>query len=135
MSARTFPNLDAKAEEHLEAFIAHFVSSNRQRRWRSILAMKPHKWVGVSADDCTVDPQSWGNTPAFTTLQSAGLAPYLDTPAFVFHIGHGAGGAEAGSLRSALLSEHPALECVVSVLPGKLAVCYGHSNEVRICKR
>jgi len=132
----TFPDLHPDAAKHISAFICAFVEPRKRDRWRSVLAMKPEKWLSVSAYDCRVEPAADPNTPPGDTLAKHGLMGRLDASAWVFPIGSGADdGAYIGTLRSALLSDETwELECVVSLLPGKLAVC-GHSGEIRICKR
>jgi hypothetical protein len=128
--------MDPQAAVHLDAFVRFFVRKHRRPRWRTILAMKPAKWVGVSAYDCSEPEVADWNAPLLDALTQVGLAPHLDDPAYVFPIGHAAGDAPwLGSLRSALLSDSRVLECVVSLVPGSLAICYGHSNEVRFCRR
>ncbi len=71
-------------------------------------------------------------------MQKLGLEDYLHTEAFVFKIGHGAD-EETGVLRKsvfeALLGDNAEEECIISILPGKLAISYGHSNEFRLCKK
>jgi hypothetical protein len=131
-----FPNMSVEETTHISAFIAAFVVKPKRERWRTILAMKPEKWLGVSAYDCTEEPAADWNTPVADTLAKHNLTLELDRNAYVFPIGHGAGAPPyEGTLRGVFLSSDSELECVVSLVPGKFAVCYGHSGEVRICKR
>lgn len=131
-----FPHMSAEAAEHIRAFVEVFVRTERRNRWVSILAMKPKKWVGISAYDCSEPEAADWNTPVADTLERHGLASHLDDRAIVFAIGHSADGPPyEGSLRTALISGDGEIECVVSLVPGRLAVCCGHSNEVRICRR
>ncbi len=128
-----FENLDSEEREHIKLFMKHFIGRNKQGRWKTILSMKPEKWVGVSAYDCNQPGNSDWNTPISDTITKLGLQKCLDHKAHIFQIGHGAyQGVHEGTLRSALLEEHSELECVISIVPGKLTVCYGHSNEFRL---
>ena len=131
----SFDNLSAEEAEHIRLFIRYFVEDSRKPRWKTLLAMKPEKWLGASAYDCSEAVSADVGTPVRETIKSLGLEKYLDHEAFVFQIGHGARGVYKGSLRSALLGETPELECVISIIPGKLAIAYGHSNEFRLCQR
>lgn len=113
-------------------FISNFVEKTKRGRWKTIIAMKVEKWASISAYDCSVDPVSEWNYDLEKCLKENEIEQYLDSEAYVFSIGHGeTNGVHSSTLRKALNSE---IECVVSIIPGKLAVCYGHSNELRICK-
>ena len=99
-------------------------------------AVAPDKWSGASAYDCNQPESSNWNTPVENTIAKLGLEKYLDHKAFVFQIGHGADeGACESTMREALLSDNSEIECVISIIPGRLAVCYGHSGEFRLCRR
>jgi len=98
--------------------------------------MKPDKWVGASAYDCLAEPTNKANAPIEQTIERAGLSKHLDDPAFVFPIGHSADvSCFPATLREVLLEGRTVNECVISLVPGRLAVCFGHSGEVRVCKR
>jgi hypothetical protein len=132
----SFPNLDNEAAIHIDAFISTFVIKDRRARWRSVMAMKPPKWIGASAYDCSEPSASGWNTPILNTICKLGLEIHLDSPAFVFPVGISAGDLPfMGTLSTALLVEDFICECVISIKPGHLAVSYGHSNEFRLCKR
>ena len=99
----SYPHMPAEAARHISGFIRRFVEPRKRGRWRTVLAMKPEKWRSVSASDCLVEPVAAPNTPPGETLSSHGLASEIDTDAWVFPLGHGAGeGAWEGSLRAAL---------------------------------
>jgi len=133
-AAENFPHVPPEAVPHLDGFIRHFVAKEKQGRWRSVYSMKPKKWNGVSAYDCSEPELADWNTPPLDTLTKHNMAKYLDTPGFIFPVGHSADLPYRGTLRDALLGNDSVTECVVSLEPGKLAVCYGHSGELRICR-
>ncbi|XZE36339.1 hypothetical protein SH501x_001901 [Pirellulaceae bacterium SH501] len=97
--------------------------------------MKPTAWVGVSAYDCAVPVFHSRHIEPELILVDAGLSPHLDAPAHVFAIGANAGaGHFVSSLGETLASANTNLEFVASLVPGKLAVCYGHAYEIGVCK-
>jgi hypothetical protein len=97
--------------------------------------MKPKHWGGASAYDCAVAPFESRHVHPERILEDAGLTSRLDACAQVFAIGAGVGtGYSAGTIRQSLAGAGTRLECVVSLIPGRLAVCYGHAGEVRVCK-
>ena len=135
-SKMAFENLTDEEAAHLKGFIKHFVESHKQNRWKTVLSMNTKKWQGASAYDCNQPEASDWNTPLLDTIEKLNLAEQLDKKAFIFKIGHsGDPGVYEGTLKQALLSEDPELECIISIIPGKLAISYGHSNEFRLCKR
>ena len=132
----TFKNLKPEESKHITLFIKYFIEENRKGRWETILSMKPEKWVGLSAYDCNQPVEGNSNKSLIDIIQKLNLEKYLDHEAYIFPIGHGAGkGVYKGNLRNALLGSNPELECIISIIPGKLAVSYGHSNEFRLCKK
>jgi hypothetical protein len=101
-----------------------------------MLSLRPDKWDGVSAYDCNQPESSDWNTPIIDTINKLKLNEYLDQDAYIYQIGHGADlGVYRGTLRKALLGEEPEIECIISIIPGMLAISYGHSNEFRLCKK
>ena len=131
-----FENLGPEEAEHIRLFIKYFVDESKKQRWKTMLSMKPEKWLGASAYDCNQPVNADVGTPIYDIVKKLDLNQYLDQKAYIFQIGHNARrGVYESTLRSALLSEKPELECVVSIIPGKLAISYGHSNEFRLCKR
>ena len=134
--AHAFPNMSAEASNHLSRFIDAFVEKRKRDRWRTVMALAPEKWHGASAYECVVKPLGRMNTTEEHNILSAGLEVFLDRPAFMFTIGAAAGwGYKESTLRKAILGEDWRCESIVSVVPGQLAVCYGHSGEVRVCRR
>ncbi len=132
----SFENLNPEEATHIKLFIRNFIEKHRRHRWETILSMKPEKWSGVSAYDCNQPEIPDWNTPVADTISKLNLEKYIDHKALIYQIGHGADqGVYKSTLRNALLGEEPELECIISIVPGKLAISYGHSNEFRLCKK
>lgn len=132
----SFENMPPEVSEHIQLFIKHFVNKNKQNRWKTMLSMKPEKWSKVSAYDCNQSESADWNTSLTDTIQKLGLQKYLKADAFVFQVGHGADiGWYKSTMQKALLGENAETECIISIIPGKLAISYGHSNEFRLCKK
>ena len=138
MSALDFPLLDPDAARHIDLFITHFVIPTKKRRWRTVLGMKPKKWGGASAYECSVpdDGSLWRVLDGNPGLHPA-FADALDRPAWIFPVGHCGGHdpATLSTLRLAICGEDSLSEFVASIVPGKLAVAFGHADEIRLCVR
>jgi hypothetical protein len=130
-------NMLSEEAEHIKQFIKNFIPQHKQHRWLTILSMKSEKWKGISAYDCNQPEASDWNTPVIDTIKKYHLEQWIDSDAYIYPIGHGGvkKGVFKSTLRKALVDPGEELECIISIIPGKLAVSYGHSNEFRLCKR
>lgn len=122
--------------EHIDLFIRYFVVKEKRSRWRTILSMGPEKWSKISAYECNQSEAADWNTGLSHTVQKLGLNKYLHTEAVIFQIGHGADiGWYKSNMHEALFGENAEHECIISIIPGKLAISYGHSSEFRLCRK
>jgi len=87
--------------------------------------MKLHKLESASAYDCSEPELADWNTPPLDTLSKHGMTPHLDKTGYIFPVGHSADMPYSGTIREGILGDDFVEECVVSLDPGKLAVCYG----------
>ena len=131
-----YANLNDEEANHIKLFIKHFVVSNKQHRWKTIISMKPDKWVGASAYDCNQVETKEKYSDYSSLIEHLGITKYLSQEAYIFPIGCSAGEMPfKSSLKEEFVSNNPTVECVISIIPGKLAICFGHSGEFRLCKR
>ncbi len=130
--------MQVEFEEHINLFTERFVRKDKRHRWETILSTSNIRWDKLSAYDCVEAELADWNTSIYEQIVSAGLNEFLEKQVVVYPIGHGAlasKGPYKTTLQNALLGDEAECECVISIYAGKLAICYGHSNEFRLCKR
>lgn len=129
--------MDDKFKEHIESYISSFVPKNKRDRWKYTITKDHGTWGKLSSHDCTEPELSDWNTSPSQNIQKAGIEKHLNSDVYVFPIGHGAigDGPYKSTLKDVLLGDDWPSECIISIIPGKLAISYGHSNEFRFCSK
>ena len=130
----------AEARPHFERFVRAFLQKWRHGRWLQLPDVEPLKWdmvgaaelwhPGYAVNGCTRRYKGVLNQ----LLAENPFAELLDRKIYLFRLGHDPYPGLRALKLGDLLEEDP-VEAIVSIIPGKLGIALGHSDEVAVAER